>query len=303
MRYVVGGFLSLVLGWAAVPVEAQGQKMPATPLEQYKFLLTESQARLDVIHKKYVALAPSGRMPSDDQRMAFIGRTYKIKYEQAQKLVALAEKYPNDPIALNALIEAVWQVNTVPWPVELVGRDDARPRAFALLRRDHVRSDKIGSLCERISYGFCAEYETFLRAILEENPHKTIKAQACLALAHFLNNRSQRLDLVLDEPGLAREFADLCGKEYLEELLRQDRTKPTGEAEALLVRAVREYGDVKVHGGEKVAEKAEPELFGIRYLTVGKVAPDIEAEDQDGVKFKLSDYRGKVVLLDFWSEA
>jgi len=30
-------------------------------------------------------------------------------------------------------------------------------------------------------------------------------------------------------------------------------------------------------------------------------APDIEAEDQYGKRFKLSEYRGKVVLLDFWS--
>jgi predicted Zn finger-like uncharacterized protein len=35
-------------------------------------------------------------------------------------------------------------------------------------------------------------------------------------------------------------------------------------------------------------------------LSVGKVAPDIEGEDIDGQKFKLSDYRGKVVVLDFW---
>ncbi len=28
--------------------------------------------------------------------------------------------------------------------------------------------------------------------------------------------------------------------------------------------------------------------------------PEIEAEDLDGVTFKLSDYRGKVVVLDFW---
>ncbi|MFM7298716.1 MAG: peroxiredoxin family protein, partial [Planctomycetota bacterium] len=27
---------------------------------------------------------------------------------------------------------------------------------------------------------------------------------------------------------------------------------------------------------------------------------DFEATDTDGVKFKLSDYRGKVVMLDFW---
>lgn len=33
---------------------------------------------------------------------------------------------------------------------------------------------------------------------------------------------------------------------------------------------------------------------------VGKPAPDIEGEDVDGVPFKLSDYRGKVVLIDFW---
>ena len=51
-----------------------------------------------------------------------------------------------------------------------------------------------------------------------------------------------------------------------------------------------------------VAEQAQPELFGLRHLSVGKMAPDIEGQDQDGVGFKLSDYRGKVVLLDFWSE-
>jgi thiol-disulfide isomerase/thioredoxin len=29
--------------------------------------------------------------------------------------------------------------------------------------------------------------------------------------------------------------------------------------------------------------------------------PDLAGEDLDGVAFKLSDYRGKVVLLDFWA--
>lgn len=34
----------------------------------------------------------------------------------------------------------------------------------------------------------------------------------------------------------------------------------------------------------------------------GKPAPEIEGEDLDGHPFKLSDYRGKVVLLDFWGD-
>jgi hypothetical protein len=40
--------------------------------------------------------------------------------------------------------------------------------------------------------------------------------------------------------------------------------------------------------------------FELDKLTVGRTAMDIEAEDLDGKKFKLSDYRGKVVVLDFW---
>ena len=35
---------------------------------------------------------------------------------------------------------------------------------------------------------------------------------------------------------------------------------------------------------------------------VGKVAPAITGEDLDGETFSLSDYRGKVVMLDFWGD-
>lgn len=47
-------------------------------------------------------------------------------------------------------------------------------------------------------------------------------------------------------------------------------------------------------------KQATRDIFEMENLVVGKVAPDFQAEDQDGTKFKLSDYRGKVVVLDFW---
>jgi hypothetical protein len=34
---------------------------------------------------------------------------------------------------------------------------------------------------------------------------------------------------------------------------------------------------------------------------VGSPAPDLEGEDFDEKRFKLSDYRGKVVVLTFWA--
>jgi hypothetical protein len=37
-------------------------------------------------------------------------------------------------------------------------------------------------------------------------------------------------------------------------------------------------------------------------VRVGLAAPEIAGQDLDGVSFKLSDYRGKVVMLDFWGD-
>jgi hypothetical protein len=259
--------------------------------ERYQALLTE-----------YQNASSSGRALSDEERLQFVGQVYRLRNRLALQFVELAEEYPQDPVAEDALIQAVWQVNGTPWPVELVGRDGARPRALALLQRDHIRSDKLGPVCERISSGFCREYEAFLRAVLGKNPHKDVRALACLSLAHFLSNRLQRLDLIEEESGLAREFRDLFGKGYLADLQRQDRSQATREAEAFFEQAAQEFGGVQLPEGGTVGGKARAELFEVRHLVVGKEAPDIEGEDQAGKRFKLSDYRGKVVLLDFWSE-
>jgi hypothetical protein len=45
---------------------------------------------------------------------------------------------------------------------------------------------------------------------------------------------------------------------------------------------------------------AEGAMFEVERLQIGMVAPDIKGADLQGVDFKLSDYRGKVVVIDFW---
>src|SRR5262249_36100863 len=107
--------------------------------------------------------------------------------------------------------------------------------------------------------------------------------------------------LCKEQPKLEKEFAGLFGKKYLTRLRRQNRATVVKEAESLLERAAKKYADVKTTWEGTVGEKAKAALFEVRHLSVGKEAPDIEAEDQDGKRFKLRDYRGKVVLLDFWS--
>ena len=48
--------------------------------------------------------------------------------------------------------------------------------------------------------------------------------------------------------------------------------------------------------------RAAPPVDAKVGFEIGNLAPKIQGEDLDGVKFKLSDYRGKVVVLDFWGD-
>ncbi len=54
--------------------------------------------------------------------------------------------------------------------------------------------------------------------------------------------------------------------------------------------------------GTELAERIDAPEFAKKHLQVGSMVPDIAGEDLDGVAFKLSDYRGKVVVLDFWGD-
>jgi len=53
----------------------------------------------------------------------------------------------------------------------------------------------------------------------------------------------------------------------------------------------------------KNSTSAKPKIYTVNGgPAVGDLAPEIEGVDLDGVEFKLSDYRGKVVMLDFYGD-
>src|SRR5262249_14463095 len=143
MPQLTGRLLIILLTVSTVFALGPALAQTATPAEQYKALREE-----------YDKASSSGTVLTDAERLKFIGAVYKHRSGLAERFLALAENYPNDPIALDALSQAVRQVNGTPWPVELVGDDPARSRAFELLLRNHITSDKLGPLCQRVAYGF-----------------------------------------------------------------------------------------------------------------------------------------------------
>ena len=270
--------------------QAASQNKPATPAQEYQAVLKEFS---DTTQRFWQAT-------TDEERNKIVAQVEKLPLQ----LLDLARNHPKETFVLDALIHVVTQeywLNTHTshpgW-----GKDSRQASAITLMLRDHLDSEKLGDACNRVHYGFRQECETFLRTVLEKSPHREVQGLACLRLAQFLPIRLEKLQLLAGQPELARRYEDLYGKDYLESLARQDRAKVMKEAEALYEQAIEKYGDVKTPYDGTVGATARTELFEIRHLAVGKVAQDIEGVDQDGQQFKLSDYRGKVVLLYFWSE-
>jgi hypothetical protein len=77
--------------------------------------------------------------------------------------------------------------------------------------------------------------------------------------------------------------------------------KPTEDRSTDKKRAAETFRRVaSIHKGTDAAKSAEGFVYELDNLQIGMKAPEFEGEDADGKKIKLSDFRGKVVVLDFW---
>ncbi|MDB5347928.1 MAG: thiol-disulfide isomerase-like thioredoxin [Schlesneria sp.] len=77
---------------------------------------------------------------------------------------------------------------------------------------------------------------------------------------------------------------------------------PGLEAETMeLAKSVRDESGMEHFQGSSVIEILNPIIDG-RNFEVGSLAAEIEGKDADGKEFKLSEYRGNVVVLDFWAD-
>lgn len=296
MNRIAAAITSLVV---SLPMTLQaGQADSATPAAKYAALF-----------KKYGPVSGGMRKATTDlERKAAVEllSTYPAKF------VELAEQHPTDEVVLKVLRQAVqalgssesaaqiaWETNRSNFPAG--PRGDSARRIVALLMKEHLQSEKLGPVIDRIRYAYRLEFEKFLLAVLDKNPHRTVQGEACLALAQNLNDRLQMLRLLEDRKELVECYELVFGRTYVPNLRRLGQAKLAERVEALFERAARDYADVKLRSGT-VGAQAKSALYDIRHLGIGRPAPEIAGKDQNGKKLKLSDYRGKVVFLYFWSE-
>ena len=134
---------------------------------------------------------------------------------------------------------------------------------------------------------------------MERNPDTRVQSQACYYLASLLDNEANIVEQLKADPELAPRVEHYYGKDYGEHLasLKQDSLEK--QREDVYAMMLKSFPDVEIQDST-MGKFAERMIFQIRHLSIGKVAPEIKGEDIAGNEFKLSDYRGKVVMLSFW---
>lgn len=199
---------------------------------------------------------------------------YRVAANDAERQKLFSEKYPDPEKYAARFVDFARArpddpraADAVLWAATQTFRGDAHDAALRLLADKYAASDKLGRACQRLAYSQSPAAPDVLRAVVEKNPGRDVKGYATYAL----------------------------GQHYM------DRDK-NAEAEKLFEEVVAKYGDVAGGPRGTLGQAARSQLFEIRNLAVGMVAPEIEGEDVDGNRFKLSDYRGKVVVLDFWGD-
>jgi peroxiredoxin len=147
-------------------------------------------------------------------------------------------------------------------------------KAIRLLAKDHVQSTKLAPLIPRLSQMGVAAAQPLFLAALERSDSREVKGWSSYGLAQAFKKIAE------GSPGHEADRANEEAEKYFRDVAEK-------------------YGDIKTSRGP-LGELARRELYELRNLRTGKPAPEIEGEDVDGKRFKLSDYRGKVVVLDFW---
>lgn len=146
--------------------------------------------------------------------------------------------------------------------------------AADLIVKHFPESPDITNFCEVVdhlstSHSWTGRYEKHLRTILERNRHRDVQAAAAYALASVV-------------------------------AVADDRRE---EAEKLYEAAIKRFdGSYDYHYADIEKDlNARAEIILTELRSIGKLAPEIDGVDLQGHDMKLSEFRGKVVLISFWA--
>jgi S1-C subfamily serine protease/peroxiredoxin len=189
------------------------------------------------------------------------------------RFVALGKEHRKTKIALQSYFMACYLLRGA--DPKLTG--GVLQAATDLLLQDHLDDHELSNVVLLMPSLPPSGTKAFLRTLIQKTPHRETRAYACLSLAKTLQHEADEKPESSANPATHQEIV------------------------ALLNRVTDEFSDVTLQG-HPLSETVKPLLFAKERLAVGKKTIEIEGPDGAGNEFKLSDYRGSVVLLTFWGD-
>jgi hypothetical protein len=283
----VGGLLVILL---AAPVATGADPKPVDTLEGLKKEIEVAQKGMH-----------DGRKPGtpDAEVKAAVDRYCEQAAAIARRALALAEAQPD---AADAVETVVWVLGGLgSYSAKLDSECDA---AYDLLAKRYLDKDAILPVVRSAwtdAYR-TAHAELFLRAAVERSPNTWVRALACFILGRH-QHQLVRLARYLDDPIRGKEVESNIGPENVHRIRAVNPDVAKREAEALYERTLKEFADLRPLGKDfpPLGEQANGALFRLRNLEIGCAVPEVQGEDVDGKPLKLSDFRGKVVVVAFWA--
>ncbi len=254
---------------------------------------------------------------SDDEKQELVENELPKADDYASKMMDLVNVEPTSDEAAEGLI---WIVQNT--------RGEMGTKATEMLLEHHLESEVMADLAARKSRATpTTEEQKFLDDLIAKSPVERVeRVKGVASYARVMQMKyaertfkyyQKQLAKAKEEAGdeespavpQAQEGYDQFVKDLSPdtlEFLKTGKTTDGTDFETMLEEVNKNYADVVLTTRNDktilVGDKCESTLFELRNLLVGKTAPDIEGEDLDGEAFKLSDYRGKVVVIDFWGD-
>lgn len=191
--------------------------------------------------------------------------------------------------------ELSWIINNNPG-------SPAATKSAELMMEHHATNPALIDIASRFQYAPMPWTVPMLEGLAKAELTDANKVRAMLALAQCHKALSTFPALIADLPENQQSVIRMnFGDDFIDQIAKIDSAESEATALKLYEQIRSEFPDQE-YFGRPVADVVDGAIFELKNLVVGKEAPDIVGEDIDGVDFKLSDYRGKVVMLDFWGD-
>ena len=299
------------------------------PKDEPKSLRAQYDALVADFNKQRAELVTEIQKAKPDEQQKLLPKYYGLGTEFAGKFAKLAEDNPKDPVATDALFWVLQNAQASPEYAKAAEKVTAlagdMPLKDLLSRINGLRLAAPPAVLEaalkRVEKDLkAAEAGDLLAAVAVSRTSPTASARATELLidkfpdhkgieqlCQSLSRNPQAVDtlkLILQkssQPRVKAAAALALGRTLAaqvdqagDDLALADRT--AAEAEKYFGMVIDQYGK----DNATMLKEAQRDLKVLKGIRVGKEAPEIAAVDLDEKPFKLSDYRGKVVLLDFW---